>query len=340
MAANDEHNSTNNAKNGTTTSRLRLFVLLGVALLLTLLNISYSGGPMLVPRDGKYNSMLPSSIGLPAPTAAASAAAVVAMDTTYGEPGDLTNRTATDAVCRMGDAGDFRSASGLFCIVTGLEHSGTTAISQLVMGAPNLYGAFETGALMADTPADFARVVPWFGQMSMSHRTSLCYGVAPEDRETMLRAPCFARFYRLLRRFSPLYTGPNARSWVVDKTPAYIYNLTAIMRKTPGVPVIVTQKSLAAQQLSYRKRRIQDGRLERGMAELARAQRTFPRRIHVVNMTAMKVDPDATMARAFAFLGLPWESSAAAMARLVAKGEAIGRQKLWDTTFDPDRVKH
>ena len=50
---------------------------------------------------------------------------------------------------------DFRKKSGIFCIITGIEHSGTTMVSSLLMNAPNVYGAFELGLLLAPTPQQF-----------------------------------------------------------------------------------------------------------------------------------------------------------------------------------------
>ena len=55
--------------------------------------------------------------------------------------------------------------SPLFAIVTGLEHSGTTVLSRLIMNAPGVFGGFECGLLLAATPAAFRRTHPWYQWM-------------------------------------------------------------------------------------------------------------------------------------------------------------------------------
>jgi len=59
-----------------------------------------------------------------------------------------------DDICKAAEI-NFRSASGVFAIITGLEHSGTTITSSLIMSAPNLFGVFECSLLKADTPSKF-----------------------------------------------------------------------------------------------------------------------------------------------------------------------------------------
>jgi len=69
---------------------------------------------------------------------------------------------------------DFRDASKLFAIVTGLWHSGTTMLSELVMSAPGVYGGFECGILCEKKPADFvkAKCMRDYASTALSFSTS------------------------------------------------------------------------------------------------------------------------------------------------------------------------
>ena len=64
-----------------------------------------------------------------------------------------------DVACA--DLSSFSLASGLRVIVTGLENSGTTIVSELIMLTPELFGGLECGLLLAPSPAHFRHVEPF-----------------------------------------------------------------------------------------------------------------------------------------------------------------------------------
>lgn len=216
-------------------------------------------------------------------------------------------------VCKAAET-DFRSASGVFAIITGLEHSGTTITSSLVMSAPNLFGGFECGLLFAATPAEFQKVEPFYDWMLIPASQRM-WGLTEQQREALLEHSCHAEQYHQIRQQSALYETPNDQSWIVDKTPFYIYELVEVMDRTPGVPVLVTQKNREEQLASFRRHggeseeteKIFQRRTETAANQLAKALEKYPDRIHVINTTALALNPDPLMEAAFAFLGLQWK---------------------------------
>ena len=220
----------------------------------------------------------------------------------------------------------FRKKSGLFCIVAGLEHSGTTMTSMLLMNAPNLYGAFECGLLMASPGNN----IPDFWHNGLIGPTNLrLWGLTETQRyEIEHNASCIAEQYSLLRRYSPFFRpgGINQDSWLVDKTPLYYERLHSVMEKTPGVPVILLHKNEDEIIRSYQKRG-EKPNLEKYREQLEICQRDFPERLHVLNYTAMAEDPNKIMTDAFDFLGLQWNPDYLTNQALSEKGRPFGAGK-------------
>lgn len=238
---------------------------------------------------------------------------------------------------------DFRAAGGLYAIVTGTEHSGTTVMSQLIMSAPKVYGGVECGMLLASEPSQFDQVVPFYEWMLVNK--SSWWDISNDQRASLLESSCFAEMYTRLRQYSPLYQHPvNTKSWVIDKTPRYIRHLVAVMDKTPGVPVVVTLKSRENQLNSFLKR----GKnrktkeewleiIEEGRESLMNAMVKYPDRMHVVNATLLYQDPNAVMEKVFKFLKLEggWKPEYLTMEAANAK-QLPGYPDPWHTLpFNP-----
>lgn len=225
----------------------------------------------------------------------------------------------------------FRKKSGLFCVVAGIEHSGTTMVSSLLMNAPDLYGAFELGFLLAPTPKQFAKaslVPPMLFEGLVEPTTNHWWGLSIDQRDKILRASCVAEQYHLLRKHSPIYEALDT-SWLVDKTPAYYRNLHAIMQRTPGIPFVVTQKDDDSIRRSFAKRgeskKMIDTTLRTFHRQLELAQKHLPDRLFVMNYTAFTEKPNETMEEVFAFLGLLWDPAYLTNDEFNRKGKLIGR---------------
>ena len=241
----------------------------------------------------------------------------------------ITNSSSRRSNSKEEDDFDFRKNSGLFCIITGIEHSGTTMTSSLVMNAPHLYGAFESGLLLSETPGEFRDVKPHFFYEAISAPVkNHFWGLTNNQREELLEAKCHAEQYNLLRKYSPIYDVHNS-SWIVDKTPGYYHNLYSIMQRTPKVPVIVTQKDDTSVIRSLQKRGASKLNIEQRLTdfhrELELSKKHFPERIFIMNHTAFTEDPDGVMAELFKFLGLQWDTSYLTNDAFNQKGILLGR---------------
>jgi len=218
---------------------------------------------------------------------------------------------------------DFRKASKLSAIVTGTAHSGTTIISQLIMSAPNIYGAQEGGLLLASEPSKFKEVSPFYA-WTMKSTINKFWGLSNDQRDLLLNSTCHAEMYVRLRRYSSLFFHPpNEESWILDKTPAYIRNLVDVMDRSPGVPVVVTEKSYHDQRASLKKRNVKNYIAKIIITakddSLREALKKYPNRIHIVNMTALYLDPNVVMGKVFDFLGLEWQPEYLTMEALNSK---------------------
>eukprot|EP00977_Amphora_coffeiformis_P001568 scaffold297_cov171-Amphora_coffeaeformis.AAC.17 len=203
---------------------------------------------------------------------------------------------------------DFRQDSGLFAVVTGMEHSRTSILSEFLMNVPHLYGAIECGILLAKRkPSSFRKVQPFYKWMKRPVSTTTHWGLTDKQRNT-----------------------PNEQSWnIIDKTPRYIYKLSKIIQWAPGVPIIISQKDEADQLKSFLKRTSATKarqRIHEAADGLATAQAKFPHHpIIIVNMTALQSNPDAVMTQTLAALGLELDPSYKSNEAFNAKGQGLGR---------------
>lgn len=230
---------------------------------------------------------------------------------------------------------DFREASKLSVIVTGFQHSGTTMLAQLIKSAPGLFGGFECGILSrVQSPALYDWLL-WSMQDDL-------WGLSSKSRELVVNAKCPAEAYRRLQRYSPLFHfTPNQNSTIVDKYPGYLMHLVKIMDQTPGVPVVIAEKSLSLQIASYKKRGIPDEEINSKVSRLSNAideaMKKYPGRIHIANTTRWHEYPDEVMGGVFDFLGLEWRSEYLTMNALNSK-RIPG--SVFSKPFDTSRAKN
>uniref|UniRef100_A0A7S1V0H6 Uncharacterized protein n=1 Tax=Grammatophora oceanica TaxID=210454 RepID=A0A7S1V0H6_9STRA len=259
-----------------------------------------------------------------------------------GSPAPQYPNELPEDICEVSTK-QFREATGLFAIVTGLEHSGTTVMSRLIMSVKNLYGGFECGLLLARSPAGFVGSDPLvfpFNEYMVDK-----WLLRPDQRDWLRRSKCRAEMYAQLRVMSPLYQAPNNASWIIDKTPRYVDHLMEVMARSPGVPVIITRKTDEDQMQSFLSRSPESvakfrKRLTQVTDTIDKAKHMYPGRIHEVDMDEFASDLDGTMTKVFDFLGLEWVPEYSDMesykvkSKLVDNGlyqaaEAIDREKIF-----------
>jgi hypothetical protein len=232
------------------------------------------------------------------------------------------------------DAKQFRKISGLRVIVTGMEKSGTTILHQLLLNAPCMMGALESGFLMGATPAEFRYVRPFYDWTKQSGKAGW-YGLTNDMRDYITSAPCFAEMYARVRRQSPLMTSLAEQcprqSELVDKTPGYIYKLPRVMAQAPGVPVVVIVKDRYSHRQSYMRGhknpnnpqgiKTHNNIYDRGIKALGVAKSLYPDRIKVVQYETLIERPNEVMKDVYDFVGLDWDPRYLNMEALNKKGD-------------------
>jgi hypothetical protein len=121
----------------------------------------------------------------------------------------------------------------IFCVICGLERSGTTLVSELLRQVPGVDAGFEIGVLLGDTPRDFPGLAPYATELRTHWdltTPTLAFCCDTED---------FAEFYRRLQSATPVLR-PGTQA-MFDKTPRYATRLRDCMDKI-DVPFIVTSK--------------------------------------------------------------------------------------------------
>jgi hypothetical protein len=199
----------------------------------------------------------------------------------------------------------------LLCVVTGMERSGTTLLSQLLNAHPLVASGFECGLLLRD-PAEFALAQPWWDWLADPR---LGWALDQSTRNQLISAADHAAAYRLLGSAKGMgIVDPKARDifqtspLMIDKTPAYVRQLSTIMQRTDR-PFLVTWKTPEDAWESYRKRGVPIAGFlntyRRSVAGLGRALMRFPDRITLISYRSLVVDTANVMARVAKVLGLP-----------------------------------
>ncbi len=138
----------------------------------------------------------------------------------------------------------------LIAIVSGMEHSGTTWLADLIRCHPKINGGFECGVLLGNSPADFPKIQPFY-QWMLKARHPTHWAVSPEAMRRIVSAPDWQTMYSRIIAASPLFN--ENVPWLLDKTPRYLPHLKTIMHKV-DVPVVVIYKPILYQYTSYKKR--------------------------------------------------------------------------------------
>jgi hypothetical protein len=119
-------------------------------------------------------------------------------------------------------------------IICGVEHSGTTLASDLFRQIPGCDSGFECGVLLAETPAAFKEMNPFYNNMKGGWKLS------NQSLEMACSKDGFNDFYECIYSESDLVKGASIR---FDKTPRYITRIQSVQQKCP-VPVIALAKSI------------------------------------------------------------------------------------------------
>ncbi len=130
-------------------------------------------------------------------------------------------------------------------VICGLEHSGTTLISDLFRQVPHVDAGFEAGVLLVDQPGEFLSLEPF------SRNILAGWGITQDQFEHCCAAPSHEEFYERLEAASTVIA-PGTRT-IFDKTPRYLSQLRQCMTRCP-LPFIASYKDPRATVYSDYKR--------------------------------------------------------------------------------------
>lgn len=118
-------------------------------------------------------------------------------------------------------------------VICGVEHSGTTLISDLFRQAPQFDAGFEVGVLLCPTPRAFPELDPFADNLLDG------WGINAADRDYCCDTDQYDIFYDRLKERSGVLRNKSVR--IFDKTPRYFEHLGACLDRFPG-PFIASYK--------------------------------------------------------------------------------------------------
>jgi len=190
----------------------------------------------------------------------------------------------------------------LGCLVAGYEKGGTTLAKDLIRHACRLRGCFEGGLLLTDSPAE-GIPEPYATQLVES------WALPRTFLEEYRGCRTFEEGYRLLRERSGNVLHKHRP--LIDKTPRYLLDLQAVLRRAPTTPLIAVIRDPLLVAASWVK-------LGQSPAAAAEAIRLFTAglarvatsdvgvdRVYVVRFDDLTTEPQATLDAAVTWLGYP-----------------------------------
>ena len=138
-------------------------------------------------------------------------------------------------------------------LICGLEHSGTTMVSDLFREHPKVDSGFECGVLLCNTPNEFLTFEPFCRHMYVG------WGIEHNDLSYACSAVSFKNFYRRLFERSKSIKEKSS-SIIFDKTPRYITELPQVHKRfnRPVIAVIKDPRSLALSDFKRSKRPLEE----------------------------------------------------------------------------------
>ncbi len=195
-------------------------------------------------------------------------------------------------------------------VITGMEHSGTTILSILLKQHPRLECGFECGFLLAESPAAFQNIHPWYEWMQepvSEHH----WGVSAKDLQRICASNSWAEAYRKLMAYSPIFK-EGLTQQICDKTPRYLKHLDRVLDQLHEcVPCLVIEKDIRNLWLSHRKRHGDLGAFVESFEQyhegLRRGLARHGQRIHRIQYETLCMDLETELPRIFSVLNLTCE---------------------------------
>lgn len=149
-------------------------------------------------------------------------------------------------------------------VACGMPFSGTTYLSRLMCAHPLIDSGFECGLLFGNRPQDFpdtGRYYRWMTDPNPPYN----WLFDEEELTDICQSQDFYQAYAKMVQYCHLFKGD--KQYVIDKTPAYVYELIEVMHKLPETPVVVVQKNALDQYYSFKKREMGIGFFKKKYAD-------------------------------------------------------------------------
>ncbi len=199
-----------------------------------------------------------------------------------------------------------RRESPLLCVVTGMEHSGTTFLSKLITAHPTVNAAFECGILLGESPEEIPKLAPWSDWFTTPIDEGH-WGLTAEQFAEVAAAENWDGAYAKIIEHCPLFLKGEDR--IVDKSPRYLQELPKFLEKVPGTPCLVLEKDALLMFHSYKRRGFQVKRFadyfNRCQASLKEAETRFP--ILRVSQERLSEEPSQVFRELCDYLGLEFD---------------------------------
>jgi len=118
-------------------------------------------------------------------------------------------------------------------VICGIEHSGTTLLSDIFRQVPTIDSGFETGVLLVDSPREFRSLDPFISNIVSG------WGVKDTELDMICDCDTFDEFYDRLWQQSTVVN--HQKTIMFDKTPRYFSTLNSCTQKI-DCPFIATYK--------------------------------------------------------------------------------------------------
>lgn len=135
----------------------------------------------------------------------------------------------------------------LLCIVTGMEHSGTTFLRSCLNQHPSVNSGFECGVLLCDTPRDLPKRRPFCNWYTAAWPH---WGLSPEQFAFCCDTDSFSDFYVRLKSVAPCM---EESEFLIDKTPAYVFCLDKVLAKSDAKCLVIV-RNIFPLYVSWKKR--------------------------------------------------------------------------------------
>lgn len=195
-------------------------------------------------------------------------------------------------------------------VICGVEHSGTTLLSEIFRQVEKIDAGFEVGVLLVDNPREFRNYHPFIDQMPEG------WGLTEEDLDYICDTDSFEEFYERLYERSRIIKKPCE---IFDKTPRYAWALDKCMEKYNG-KYICTYKDPRALVWSNFKRYHKNENFMKWIEANATEFKLYWLQIYenyqkfkernnvfIVSLEEIALNPKNTIKNIFDFVGIPFK---------------------------------